>query len=311
MVCCGESIVFPDPSDKSVKASDFKIDITAVHGLNPRSKNEADHAWDTWRTPSGSEGHLWLREDLPAIVPGARIFLYQYDAAAAYGTDKGNFHDKASSLLEAVDVKRHGAEQRPILWFGHSMGGILIKQALINAHVNPVYSSIKDATSGLAFFATPQSGGDQTLVNLGRIAVAIANTVGFSTKSDVLSTLKKGSVFSDIMAEQWRHQLESYDIVSFWGDHDTAVPRESARLGLAGNREHIVKLNADHGGVCKFSDSIDDQDNLELVLPNIQKLYEKAMAKCESVNTRENAVTEQDAADIDFQARLAALRTTN
>jgi hypothetical protein len=101
------------------------------------------------------------------------------------------------------------------------MGGILIKQALINAHVNPVYSSIKDATSGLAFFATPQSGGDQTLVNLGRIAVAIANTVGFSTKSDVLSTLKKGSVFSDIMAEQWRHQLESYDIVSFWGDHDT------------------------------------------------------------------------------------------
>lgn len=210
-----------------------------MHGLNPRSKSEADHAWDTWRTPSGSEGHLWLREDLPALVPGARIFLYQYDAAAAYGTDKGNFHDKASSLLEAVDVKRNGAEQRPILWFGHSMGGILIKQALINAHVNPVYSSIKDATSGLAFFATPQSGGDQTLVNLGRIAVAIATTVGFSTKSDVLSTLKKGSVFSDIMAEQWRHQLESYDIVSFWGDHDT-VSDHALSFGEVSNNSFLV-----------------------------------------------------------------------
>jgi hypothetical protein len=28
------------------------------HGLNPRSKNDADHAWDTWRTPAGREGRL-------------------------------------------------------------------------------------------------------------------------------------------------------------------------------------------------------------------------------------------------------------
>jgi len=32
--------------------------IIAGHGLNPRSKKDADHAWGTWRKPAGSEGRL-------------------------------------------------------------------------------------------------------------------------------------------------------------------------------------------------------------------------------------------------------------
>ena len=60
------------------------------------------------------------------------------------------------------------------------MGGLLIKQALINAHNNPKYTPIKDATTGLAFFATPHHGG----------AVAkIPTAVGFQKGDDVLETL--------------------------------------------------------------------------------------------------------------------------
>ena len=39
------------------------------------------------------------------------------------------------------------------------MGGLLIKQALIDAHNNPKYTLIRDATTGLAFFVTPHNGG--------------------------------------------------------------------------------------------------------------------------------------------------------
>lgn len=55
------------------------------------------------------------------------------------------------------------------------------------------------------------------------------------------------------------------------------VPMYSARLGLPGDRENIVKLNADHEGVCKFGTSQTDQDNFELVQSNISDIYKSAL----------------------------------
>ena len=195
--------------------------IVAIHGLNPRSKKDDDHAWDTWRTPAGPQGRLWLRDDLPQFVPESRIFLYEYNSTAVYGKDKSTFTDKANDLLEEMRIERYDVESRPVLLLGHSMGGLLIKQALINAHNNPRYAPIKDSTTGLAFFATPHHGGDWMLVSLGGVVAKIATAVGFQKGDDVLETLKDGSIFSDIMQEHWRHQLLKYDIISFWGALDS------------------------------------------------------------------------------------------
>lgn len=120
--------------------------IVAVHGLNPRSKSEAQHAWDTWRTPAGPQGHLWLRDDLPEHIRESRIFLYQYDATAVYGKERNTFVGKANELLEAPRIKRGEGESRPIIFLCHSLGGLLVKQALIIAHNNPKYGPIKAAT---------------------------------------------------------------------------------------------------------------------------------------------------------------------
>jgi triacylglycerol esterase/lipase EstA (alpha/beta hydrolase family) len=188
--------------------------------LNPRSKNDIDHAGDTWRRPSGLQGRLWLRDDLPQHVPETRIFLYEYNSTAVYGKDRDTFIGKANELLEAIRIERDDMESRPILFLGHSMGGLLIKQALINAYNNPKYTPIKDATTGLAFFATPHHGGNRVLVSLGSVVAKIATAMGFQKGDDVLETLKKGSIFSDIMQEHWRHQLLKYDIISFWGALD-------------------------------------------------------------------------------------------
>lgn len=57
----------------------------------------------------------------------------------------------------------------------------------------------------------------------------------------------------------------------------------SARLGMPGDRENVVKLTADHSTVCKFGSSQDDRDNLELVQSNIGDLYDAALKKSESL----------------------------
>lgn len=194
--------------------------IIAVHGLNPRGRKEADHAWDTWRTPPGPNGHLWLSADLPKRLPDSRVFLYEYDAAAVFSGGNDTFVSKANQLLEAIRVERDSDDTRPILFLGHSMGGLLIKQALINANSNPQYQSIKEVTSGLAFFATPHGGANSTRLTLGTLAAGIAVAAGFQKGDNVLETLDKDSMFSDLMSEHFRHQLLQYDIVSFIGSKD-------------------------------------------------------------------------------------------
>ncbi|KFA82002.1 hypothetical protein S40288_08003 [Stachybotrys chartarum IBT 40288] len=267
--------LFPDPS--SAVGPSGKVDVIAIHGLNPKNKSDPEHARDTWRTPAGPHGRLWLQADLPEHIPDARIFLYQYNATAVYGKDKDTFVGKASELLEAIRIERDGLESRPILFLGHSMGGLLIKQALINAHNNPKYTQIKDATTGIAFFATPHHGGDEMLVSLGGVATKIALALGFKQGDDVIKALKSGTTFSDVMQEHWRHQLLHYDLISFWGAFDNIVPPESSRLGMPGDHENVVKLNADHSKVCKFGSGNDDQDNFKLVRTNIKDLYQKAL----------------------------------
>ncbi|KAJ4326183.1 hypothetical protein N0V84_003234 [Fusarium piperis] len=268
------------------------VDIVAVHGLNPRSIPDQDHAWDTWRTPAGPEGKLWLRDELPKELPLARIFLYEYNSTALYGKDHSTFVDKVNAFLEELRIDRRRAPRRPLLLLGHSLGGLLIKQALINAHNNENHADIKDSTQGLAFFATPHDGGKQSLVNLGKITAKIARELGFQKGDNILETLKSGSMFSDLMHEHWRHRLLEHPIVSFWGTLDTIVPRESTSFGLPGKHENVVSLQATHGGVCKFGTSLQDRDNFKLVQANIQDLYERAIANGESA-----ALPEDDPVD--------------
>ncbi|KAI8721955.1 NACHT domain-containing protein [Fusarium sp. LHS14.1] len=259
------------PNPENTAEDEATVDIVAVHGLNPRNKPDQEHAWDTWRTPAGPEGRLWLRDELPKELPYARIFLYEYNSTAVYGKDRTTFIDKVNAFLEELRIDRRKAPRRPLLLLGHSLGGLLIKQSLINAHNNEKYEDIKDVTQGLAFFATPHDGGKQSLVNIGKIAAKIALELGFQRGDNILETLKSGSMFSDLMHEHWRHRLLQYPIVSFWGAFDTVVPRESTSFGLPG--KHV----ASHGGVCKFGTSLQDRDNFKLVQANIQDLYDSAI----------------------------------
>ncbi|KAF5702936.1 DEAD DEAH box helicase [Fusarium mundagurra] len=257
------------------------IDIIAVHGLGPPAKGEAKHAFDTWRTPSGQKGRLWLQQDLPDHIHDSRIFLYQYNTTAAYGQGLEGFRSKADNLLEAINIERRECPGRPILLLGHSIGGLLIKQALINAHSNPGYSAIKEATTGIIFFGTPH---ELVTQKLGELGMAIARELGHETRGDLVVSLQTGSTFSEL--ESWKHQALEYGTVSFWVHAYMfgfqMVSRNSVNHGLPGDIAKIVELDANHRGICKFSNSEKDQYNLKIVIENIKRLYELAIEKPES-----------------------------
>lgn len=82
------------------------------------------------------------------------------------------------------------------------------------------------------------------------------------------------------------------------------MSKESATFGLAGSRENIVRLDADHRNMCRFDESMQDQDNFKLVRGNIQELYNGAIRHSELISHL-SPVAEK------FEDRFVALRSPN
>jgi hypothetical protein len=103
----------------------------------------------------------WLKDEgmLPKSFPQARIMQFGYPFSAADGSGP-SLEDIASELLKRLIRERENSssESRPIIFIGHSFGGIVISKALILAENKETYLDIATATIGLLFLGTPFRG---------------------------------------------------------------------------------------------------------------------------------------------------------
>jgi Putative serine esterase (DUF676) len=236
-----------------------------VHGLNPL--NRQNHAFDTWTHESGV---FWPTDLLGEDLPHARIWVYGYNSQVAYEAEEARIKDHANVLLDRLQRQRRDASQGdslPIIFIGHSLGGLVIKQALLNSRDNSSYSSILEATYGLVFFSCPHRGSHG--VEPGQIAANVARFLSQDkARNDLLDCLKTNSLFTQEATERFRHQLERYNVISFYETRPMLVPkagvfrralsgivvdRDSAVLNLSGDREVQLPLNADHSSICKVA----------------------------------------------------------
>lgn len=133
--------------------------IVFVHGLNP--KGDSEHARKTWTHENGT---FWPEELLPELLPTARVLLFAYNSSILSNASNVPVAGHAQSLLNDVKNRRLEAKEihRPLIFVAHSLGGLLVKQALIEARLNErKYSCLKASTYGLVFFATPHAGGNR------------------------------------------------------------------------------------------------------------------------------------------------------
>ena len=94
----------------------------------------------------------------------------------------------------------------------HSLGGLLVKQALVAAKNDDTFADLRKNTYGLVFFAVPHQGGHGA--SLGKIAKNIVTTLTGSSRNDLIESLCANSFFQENQATFFRHQLEDYQIVS-------------------------------------------------------------------------------------------------
>jgi hypothetical protein len=190
-----------------------EVDIVLVHGLNGSPEK-------TW---TASNGIFWPLDLLPGSLKGlqANVLVYGYNADVYSGridrSASDNFiHHHAQTLVTSLTLFRRGEGtfKNPIVWVCHSLGGILVKRALLYSNDlivrhHQIYRSLYVSTFGLIFLGTPHTGAD--VASWGLMLQAMSDVViprrFFESESVLLRTLKKDS---ETLANINNHFLDIY-----------------------------------------------------------------------------------------------------
>ena len=98
---------------------------------------------------AGGLGPSWVRQGIRREVDVARILLYSHPELEEGTT----LNTLADSLLEELRIVRgDGEKERPLVFVGHSIGGVVVKMALAKASRDARYEDILRDCYGVAFF---------------------------------------------------------------------------------------------------------------------------------------------------------------
>ncbi|CCA76980.1 hypothetical protein PIIN_10963 [Serendipita indica DSM 11827] len=240
-----------------VSGTDPIVDIVAIHGLD-------GHRERTWTAENGT---LWLRDLLSVDIPNARILVYGYDAdtRSQECVSTQTIYQHADKFVKSLIRQRSDTPRRPIIFIAHSLGGIVLKQALVLCHVQTLGSTnqLRDilvSTHAVFFFGTPHSGvkGVELLKTMNRLL-----SVYLKTTEAILRNLKENSPELENIQNLYTSASEEIQTVLFYevyptptvgGKSQIIVPHHSATV--AGDR-HATKegLAADHCEMVKFPDT--------------------------------------------------------
>lgn len=149
------------------------VQLDAVY-LPPKTKIEADivfiHGLDgdryaTWTCDQpGCDGERYWPRWLARDFPQCAVWTIGYEAPYSgwQNTKQAQpVYDRALTILDRLDNHPDFTQNRPIVFVCHSMGGLLLKEALHIAHEPAnTYHWVADHIAGICFLATPHDGSD-------------------------------------------------------------------------------------------------------------------------------------------------------
>ena len=132
------------------------VDIVAVTGLG-------GHALGSFRSADGMS--VWLRDFAPEDIPRARFITYGYDTSVVASDNNQGVHELARTLLDGLAIfrQRTQTQQRPLLFVCHSLGGVVLKEALVMSSKatekkHKKLLEVMIVTYGLVFMGVPNLG---------------------------------------------------------------------------------------------------------------------------------------------------------
>ncbi|KAI0424659.1 ribonuclease-like protein p/mrp subunit [Xylaria sp. FL1042] len=241
-----------------------EIDIVAVHGIN-------GDAFNTFSTKSNNRFWLGDHDMLPRDVKNSRIMTYRYPASVATlfgGTSSDRILQHAQTMIAELvaDRELEDATERPIVFICHSLGGIIVKRALVysasrtGSHINHLHS-IYVSTYGILFFGTPHQGsGTANLATfVQRIIDVLLPSKLVDSQAQLLDALKEGSEVLQEITDNFAPLMRDLRIYFFWEQQKTDlgykfdyVVNENSAAPILDNTDR-AGLRADHRNMCSFT----------------------------------------------------------
>jgi hypothetical protein len=214
---------FPDDCEGNASGTD----LVFVHGLRGSRLK-------TW----SSGDVFWPRDLLKDDVKNARVITWGYDASVAnaftYASKESIFGHADTLLSDLARLRRgivcpsilpllkgtganEGRQTRHIVFICHSLGGLVLKEALIksaayNSHRrHPTLGEIYASTIGVIFLGTPHRGSSQE--TLGEVAANVAKLSFRQPNKQLLQTLKPDSHILENQRDQFTTISSNLSIV--------------------------------------------------------------------------------------------------
>jgi hypothetical protein len=127
---------------------------------------------------------------------------------------------------------------RPLFFIGHSLGGIIIKQALFYARIDSRYTPIQESTLSIIFFGTPHRGSQ--VANYGKVLDRVAHAALRKPPSKILDALQKNSDELYKLSTDFQFQLPRLQIVSFYESKPMTGGSFLVCFFFWGNLEYVV-----------------------------------------------------------------------
>ncbi|XP_056642679.1 protein SERAC1 [Diorhabda sublineata] len=122
---------------------------------------------------SGDYTDCWPRDWIPKDCPNARIIAINYTTDVLWcptwmkKRKRTNLIARSNEMIE--ELIKIGVGRKPIMWVGHSKGGLYIKQMLINAYENMEMGEIGNIfkqSKGIMWYSVPHKGSKLADLNL-------------------------------------------------------------------------------------------------------------------------------------------------
>ncbi|KAF7551743.1 hypothetical protein G7Z17_g4777 [Cylindrodendrum hubeiense] len=202
-------------------------------------------------------------------------------------------YDHARALVSDLSRKRKitNTLERPIIFIAHSIGGLVLKSALIHSDAARQGAlleqrSIKLSTYGILFMGTPHQGGNG--VQLGRVLANVAS-VFIAADDRLLKHLERDSEWLQQQLGQYgpisgdfvtKFAYEEYKTPTLLGHSIMVVPKASAVVPGQADAEPIV-AHGDHISMVKFP----SRDNVDYTTVS-EQLQIMAMEAEDTVQSR-------------------------
>ncbi|KAF4501482.1 hypothetical protein FAGAP_2317 [Fusarium agapanthi] len=198
----------------------------------------------------------WVRQGLRREADRARILLYEHPST----TEDTRLSTLADALLEELgNLRKREKQTRPVVFVGHSIGGIIVKMVLTKASRDPSFEDIYRQCYGAAFFGS-------SYFAMPSLATGIQNLLQLSAPmpTSITDDLRVGNTLLLQLDDDFKSMAHDFRIWTLYetidsrlsgssGDVYFTAPLTSIKSAILGMRqETILPLQSDHANIASF-----------------------------------------------------------